>query len=445
MENPEAEQQKNETERAEEIATTFYDMSEKIDPSTAPQTYEMFNEVGREMAQGNYDRGQRILEAGVAWDDNLRSAAVEMNQLEQERKGAEPLSFEDAQNTISRYSEQLEELGTNEDLKAALEVQKIAAGTGKSREAGIEGIDQALTYVEGLLQTKAEFESKSPRQLTAENLGDWEEKRAIRDALYREKQKRIEELRQSEEAASIGSETAPQDLEEMKRRHEEEDESELARLRAELNDSSPEKVEGENKMEERRAKYETFEQEKGSATRLLKALQEMHNNYEPNNNTELSTAIIEDAMTMLLKPDAQGAESLRGRTMDIDREREALGISDTDLGNYIRMRQAQNSLAERGDVSYAVAELEAGLQDDYGVERVDFSGVKDMTELRKMKVDIVGVETDDPNLVGKIKEVGQDGYHIPGVPIMNNQGEVINVTDMDVDARPRVSVYTAKR
>src|SRR3989344_4087349 len=95
-----------ETQRAETAANKFFDMADKTNPhmESERQKREMFSAVGTETAQGNYDKAQRNLEVGAQWDDNLRGAASEVNQLNQERTGAKPMSFDEAQRAISGYA-----------------------------------------------------------------------------------------------------------------------------------------------------------------------------------------------------------------------------------------------------------------------------------------------------------------------------------------------------
>ena len=126
-----------EVQRGESAAQNFYHMADKVKTDENTKPYEMFSDVGRETAQGNYSKAQGILEGGTQWDDTLRGAASEIHRLDQERIGTKSISFEQAIDTISGYSARLEELNTNEDMKSALEIQKIASGTIKSGEAGI--------------------------------------------------------------------------------------------------------------------------------------------------------------------------------------------------------------------------------------------------------------------------------------------------------------------
>ncbi|MDP1688619.1 MAG: hypothetical protein Q8L47_00610 [bacterium] len=187
-----------ETKRAETAANKFYDMADKARaeeekyPQEERHKEEMFSSVGRETAQGNFSGAQHILERGAYWDDNLRSDASEINQLDQERRGLKPMSFAEAQNAIGNYARLFE--GDN-DAKAAAEIDSIVDSTSRPE---VEGIDTALNYIEGTLKSKvnvADFTSKGAEK---EFIEDWQEKRAIRDALYREKQKRAEQMKQSQ-------------------------------------------------------------------------------------------------------------------------------------------------------------------------------------------------------------------------------------------------------
>ena len=92
---------------------------------------------------------------------------------------------------LDRYAQGLSEIG---DERGALSVDEIIRGMDRPGQTGLEGIDEALKYIEGVLQTKVNLE----KQLTPEMRNQWKEQRAVRDALYSEKQKRIEELRAAE-------------------------------------------------------------------------------------------------------------------------------------------------------------------------------------------------------------------------------------------------------
>ncbi len=168
----------------------------------------MFSDVGRETAQGNYDRAQRILEAGAQWDDDLRGAASEINQLDRERAGAKPMTLENVQDTISGYARDLEKIskekgGRISDLESAMALDNIV---GDISEPGIEGIDNALDYLEGTLKSKNNTADSIPPEDRAAFLKDWQEKRAMRDALFQEKQKRIEQQKQSKQTTKEISE-----------------------------------------------------------------------------------------------------------------------------------------------------------------------------------------------------------------------------------------------
>lgn len=195
-----------ETQRAETAANRFFDMAEKGPGAKDPKAREMFSNVGRETAQNNYTQAQRILEGGAQWDDDIRGAASEINQLDQERIGAKPMTLEDAQKAISGYARDFEKMskepsGRQSDLEGAMAIDNIVADTS---EPGIEGLDKALEYIEGTMKSKANvadsiLKSRGPLgEQAQEFVKDWQEKRAIRDALFQEKQKRVEQMKQSQ-------------------------------------------------------------------------------------------------------------------------------------------------------------------------------------------------------------------------------------------------------
>ncbi|MDP3985487.1 MAG: hypothetical protein Q8P82_01870 [bacterium] len=202
----------NEDQRREALAGRFYDLSEsaRAEEARLPQEEQyqeaLFLSVGREAAQGNYSGAQRILEGGVRWNDDLRDAAVEMNELDQERRGEKPLSFEEAQETLGGYARDFEKIskepgGKQSDIENAMAIDNIVADM---FEPGTESIDAALRYIESALKSKSAvadtiLKSEGPLGKQApEFIKDWQEKRAIRDALYQEKQKRAEQIRQTQ-------------------------------------------------------------------------------------------------------------------------------------------------------------------------------------------------------------------------------------------------------
>lgn len=190
--------QPTETQRAETAANRFSDMAEKGPGAKNPKMREIFQNVGDETRSGNFDKAQRLLEGGATWDDNLRGAASEVNRLDQEKRRAKPMSFGDAQKMTDVYALRHEAQATRYDEGSATRtahLEHVTSLRGASR-SGVEGIDDTLQYIEQGLKDMAEAASKGP--LTREELQDWQEKRAIRDALYQEKQKRVEQMKQSQ-------------------------------------------------------------------------------------------------------------------------------------------------------------------------------------------------------------------------------------------------------
>ncbi len=112
------------------------------------------------------------------------------------------MTREDVQNTISGYARDLEKMskekgGKMSDLEASMDLDNISSDIS---EPGIEGIDNALNYLEGTLKSKANVADSISPEDRAAFLKDWQEKRAMRDALFREKQKRVEQQKQSKQA-----------------------------------------------------------------------------------------------------------------------------------------------------------------------------------------------------------------------------------------------------
>ena len=181
--------------KSEQVSAKMYNMADKVDGAKQPKLHETFDKAGAEFAQGNYDKGQRLLETNGAWNDEVRGVASEANQADQERVGASSLGFGEAKTTINGYAKNLESLGTQSDKQGAMEIQSLLRGMDRPGQAGIDGINESLKYIEGLLQTKA----FSERQMSPAMKKSLEEQRAMRDALFAEKQKRTEQLQQGQQ------------------------------------------------------------------------------------------------------------------------------------------------------------------------------------------------------------------------------------------------------
>jgi len=188
-------QEENKVQQAERMANVFFDKLDILDTQTdeGRQEYERTQSVAQEIAEGNYPKAQEILEVDGRWNDELRTAATEINQLVLENNGDAALSFMDARNAIEKYAQQLEEIsrsgeGNRQDFETAMDIRGIAR---KTWEPGVEGIEGALTYIESTLKRKSSIAGVLK---DSEYMKDVQEKRSIRDALYREKQKRITEL-----------------------------------------------------------------------------------------------------------------------------------------------------------------------------------------------------------------------------------------------------------
>ena len=219
---PNLSQENEETQIADkQIADKMYGILDKIDD---PKKHDAINSAANEFSNGNYDLGQRILEKNGFWHDMVRELAVEANQAERSKKDNAPLSFSEAKDTINGYAKSLAESGTKEDKKSAFGIESIVRGMDRP---GIDGIDQALQYIEGVLQTKAKLGAR----VTPEMEIQWQEQRAIRDALYIEKERRS----QQPERKAVGS---------SKKEAKTKDKTELDELRRSLgsNETSTEKI-----------------------------------------------------------------------------------------------------------------------------------------------------------------------------------------------------------
>jgi|GEM_PF-3579621 len=557
-----------EPQRAEAVASRFFDMADKGPGAEDPEVQEMFSSTGREVADGGYDKAQRILESGAQWDDTLRGAASEVNQLDQEKRGAKPISPKEAVGIINRYAAELEEVGLHED---ALESQKMAADINKTGPEGVEAVERALQYLEGCQKSQVDRMSQRREFKETDTLQALQERRAARDALHTEKQRRVEQLQQSqhstEELARDRGETAtklenlfgrasiPEDMpssqeflarvqsmspeelhflnvalgkvitefgrsnqnsdllaarlqemgsrswqpEDVARRQRIEDQRRIAELQKEL--GLPEQQQGEPSVEieeetaeeviarkqrledfikrqkqaggapqppvqeapreagtpeaaerqpespeERLKKYQNYEAHSASAQLAVKGLQEAKNDFESSNDTGSALIVLEVSLTSsTLRASGEDIEKLRGQPVNLDKEKEQFGIDDDHLDDYKRMREAQNSLAQGKSVKEVLGDLEEQLGEAYGISQIDLRGVKTAKEAARFHVNMFAEATDDPKLVGQIKEVQSVGYHIPDVPQYDQKGEtIIGRFNKDVKARPKVIVYRAK-
>lgn len=527
-----------EPQRAEAAANRFFDMADKGPGAEDPEAQEMFSSVGREVADGGYDKAQRILEGGAQWDDTLRGAASEVNQLDQEKRGAKPISPKEAVGIINRYAAELEEVGLHEDARGA---QKMAADINKTGPEGVEAVERALQYLEGCQKSQVDRMSQGREFKETDTLQALQERRAARDALHTEKQQRVEQLQHSQQEtegvirgrgetaqklenmfgrAGIPADTpssqeflarvqsmSPEELhfldaalgkavaefarnqqdsgllaarlqemgsrswrpEDVVRRQKMDDQRRLGEVRAELGlvgdgwrevikpqppveeapqeAGTPEVAERQPESpEERLKKYQNYEAHSASAQLAVKGLQEAKNDFESSNDIGSALMVLEYSLTSsTLRASGEDIEKLRGQPINLDKEKEQFGIDDDHLDDYKRMREAQNSLAQGKSVKEVLGDLEEQLGEAYGISQIDLRGVKTAKEAALFHVNMFAEATDDPKLVGQIKEVQSVGYHIPDVPQYDQKGEtIIGKFNKDVKARPKVIVYRAK-
>ena len=513
--------------QSEVVSSKMFDLAEKVSsdlkPRIAPEDGEYLNKVGNEFASGNYDGGQRLLEKSTYWDDELRGIATEVNRAEQERTGEKPLEYEGAKSVLDSLADQAEKFGTDDDKRNALIIRGIARGTELPGEKGINGIDGALKYLEDTARSvNWNLDSISDPVLRKELTDQIKTKRAARDALYVEKQRRVDELKQSKSAESSqksvsASDRAIGDLgnlynmaevpEETPSRQElqrkvarmSEDElsyfnNEMNRLKLEYDRSgdkrtldaalsdlttkkftkdevveqreqarktklgevrrslgmSPEqgqKVEGKESPEVRFKKYKAYEGHKGSVEKVVKNLQEARNTLEKSNNISSALLMFEGTISILTqRADPEDIEKLRGQPVNIEKEKQMFGIEESALDEYTQMREAQNALVEGKSVKEVLDSIENELSDKYGVSKTETEKAKTIKDLDALKIaaNVTAESTDDPKLVGNIKEIRGVGYHIPDVPQYNVKGELVNTFNKDINARPNVVTYKLK-
>lgn len=174
------------------VAAKFYDTANQYFEENPENTTvaSLIQEAGVEVANGNVNKAQGMLELENTWNDDLRDLAVQTNQLEQGVSGRKPLSFRQAQEKISKFSEELmevyQETHDQSDFEGSQDVTGIVRELQVNPARG--GIDTGLEYIEGVLQTKVRLLANGS-QSGREAVLRIKELRDIRDALFLEKQR----------------------------------------------------------------------------------------------------------------------------------------------------------------------------------------------------------------------------------------------------------------
>jgi hypothetical protein len=344
---------------------------------------------------------------------------------------------------------------------------------------------------------------------------EWEEQRAVRDALFAEKWKRMEKMKQTQKAsegqandqsrisqtleslykaAGVPNETpsrqqllqrvklmSPEEIyflnaelrniqkrfnetgdqkdldaslfdlttkkltkDEVSRKINQQDQKRLEEIRQSLSLDIQDSFEKQEAPEEIYKKYQNFEAHKDSAERSIKALQEIKNNFEKSNDIAGALMLLEVTLTNLtLNADYEDILQLRGKPVDIQGEKIKFKIDDDHLDDYIRIREAQNTMLEEKSVKEAVNILEDQLSGAYGIRQINLNGINTIRELNALKVDVdlFPEITNNPEFNGKIKEVLGIGYQIPNVPLYNAKGEQIGEFNKSVNAKPKIVFY----
>ena len=205
---------------ASEVAGRMYDLADGLNIEKEPERYQAFNESGTAISQGDYDKGQRILEQGGQWDDDLRAVAVDTNKMDQANRegGGKSMNLAGATEIIQSYADRLAESRDLEDRRGAIEIESILGGLNRP---GTEGLDETLKYVESLLESRASSNIKR----TPEIIKDWQERRDVRDVLFEEKKRRLKKIeadRAISDHAKLESDQAAKDqaaLDELRKHH----------------------------------------------------------------------------------------------------------------------------------------------------------------------------------------------------------------------------------
>ncbi len=429
---------------SEVVSNKMFNIVENVDGVVHPERKEIFNRAGVEFASGNYDSGQRLLETEGVWDEDIREVAIGANQADQERIGEKPLDYNGAKSVIDSIASQLGSSGVKDDIEGALIIGGIVRATEAPGAKGIEGIDQAIEYLEQTMKTQNSILGNLSPELRNEVLNQIKAKRAARDALYIEKQKRVEELKRLE-MVQVQEEVPNRDPAVAQKR-EEVRQVRLAEVRRSLGmqPEQPQKIENSESLKDRLEKYKAYEQHRGSVERVVKSLQDARNTLEKSNNVSFALSMFEGTISMLTQnANPDDIEKLRGQPVDIVKEKQMFGIEDSSVDEYIEMREAQNALSKGESLKDVLDGLEKGLKDKYGITKIETDNAKSLKDLDALKIaaNIVAESTDDPNLVGTIKEVKGIGYHIPDVPQYNVNGDFINTFNRDLNARPSVVTY----
>ncbi|MBD3300104.1 MAG: hypothetical protein GF347_02005 [Candidatus Moranbacteria bacterium] len=157
----------------------------------------LLGEVARDLGSQNLMGAQSKLEQGNVWDDDMRAVAVDLSEAE---GNLEQLNLMGALGKIDKFASDLESSGDRTDFEFAQSIRTItnnirtASGLGNQ----IEALDQGLEYIEGLL-----FSTSSSEKAFSEKKDRLDQRRSIRNALFREKEKLLKNLEVSRDEVEI--------------------------------------------------------------------------------------------------------------------------------------------------------------------------------------------------------------------------------------------------
>ncbi len=194
--NPEAHQPH---EALKAIKQAFITVAEKAGEVGDSEKYSLLSKAGAELRAENTDSAQRTLERADKWDDETRGLAVSANQLERQQEGKQPMSLEQALRRLDAHAA---------DLDPAKDAEQIATTRAAAQNPRIEQTDPnalngSLGVVEGYLRVldqnirERHYDTTDADALRALE-SEQKEYRAMRDALFAEKQSRVEKAGKAE-------------------------------------------------------------------------------------------------------------------------------------------------------------------------------------------------------------------------------------------------------
>ncbi len=122
--------------------------------------------------------------------DVYRMAPTAAQPEKMQNTSEKPLSYKDAKGILEKIGEELAAGGSRSDIEAGFDIGSLARGMDRP---GIEGIDEAIKYLDTVIRSKSLL-------LSADTLRDpvinnqLEQQKAAREALFAERTKRLQKV-----------------------------------------------------------------------------------------------------------------------------------------------------------------------------------------------------------------------------------------------------------